>query len=288
MRKRYKKSARVVGDVIGKYHPHGEAAVYDAIVRMAQDFSLRYPLIDGQGNFGSIDGDPPAAMRYTEVRMSRHRGGDAAATSRRKRSTSPPTTTGRSRSRWSCRRRSRTCWSTAPTGLPSAWRPRSRRTISCELIDGLLHIIRDPGCTFAELMEHIKGPDFPTAGIICGSEGIRSAYSTGRGSIIMRARAHVEEAGKKGFERIVVTEIPYQVNKTRLIEQIADLVRSKKLEGIGDIRDESDREGMRIVLDLKRDETCAADPEPPLQAHPDAGDLRRDPAGDRRATSRRC
>jgi DNA gyrase subunit A len=251
--KAYKKSARIAGDVIGKYHPHGDAPVYDAIVRMAQDFSLRYPLVDGQGNFGSVDGDPPAAMRYTEVRMSR-------LTSELLRDIEKETVDFVPNYDGSLEE---------PVVLPAAFPnllangaegiavgmatkipPHNLR----ELIDGLLLVIENPRCTLDDLMQHIKGPDFPTAGLILGEQGIRSAYSTGRGSIIMRARAHVEQATRKGAERIVVTEIPYQVNKARLIESIAQLVRDKRVDGIGDIRDESDRDGMRIVLELKRDE----------------------------------
>jgi DNA gyrase subunit A len=251
----HKKSARVAGDVIGKYHPHGEAPVYDAIVRMAQDFSLRYPLIDGQGNFGSIDGDPPAAMRYTEVRMSKITA-EMLRDIEKETVDFTPNYDGTLQEPMVMPAAFPSLLANGSDGIAVGMATKIPPHNLSELIDGLLHVIRDPACTFPQLMEHIKGPDFPTAGIICGSEGIRSAYATGRGSIIMRARAHVEEAGKKGFERIVVTEIPYQVNKTRLIEQIADLVRSKKLEGVADIRDESDREGMRIVLDLKRDETA--------------------------------
>ncbi len=251
--KPYKKSARIAGDVIGKYHPHGDAPVYDAIVRMAQEFSLRYPLIDGQGNFGSVDGDPPAAMRYTEVRMDR-------LTSELLKDIEKQTVDFVPNYDGSLEE---------PVVLPAAFPnllangaegiavgmatkipPHNLR----ELVDGLLCVIENPRCTLEDLMQHIKGPDFPTAGLILGMEGIRSAYATGRGSIIMRARAHVEQATRKGAERIVITEIPYQVNKARLIESIAQHVRDKRVDGIGDIRDESDRDGMRIVLELKRDE----------------------------------
>jgi DNA gyrase subunit A len=251
--KPYKKSARIVGDVIGKYHPHGDIPVYDSIVRMAQDFSLRYPLVDGQGNFGSIDGDPPAAMRYTEVRMAR-------ITSEMLRDIERETVD--FTANYDATLEEPTVLPAAipnllangadgiAVGMATKIPPHNLR----ELVDALLTVIDKPACSVADLMQHVKGPDFPTAGLIFGVEGIRSAYTTGRGSIIMRARAGVEAAGKKGFDRIVITEIPYQVNKARLIEQIAQLVRDKRVDGIGDIRDESDRDGMRIVLDLKRDE----------------------------------
>ncbi len=251
--KPYKKSARIAGDVIGKYHPHGDAPVYDAIVRMAQDFSLRYPLVDGQGNFGSVDGDPPAAMRYTEIRM-------AKITSEMLRDIEKETV-GFVPNYDGTLQEPLVLPAAIPNllangsdgiavGMATKIPPHNLR----ELVDGLLLVIEEPGCKLSDLMQHIKGPDFPTAGLIYGAEGIRSAYATGRGSIVMRARAHVEQAGKKGFERIVVTEIPYQVNKARLIEHIAQHVRDKRIDGIADIRDESDREGMRIVMDLKRDE----------------------------------
>ncbi len=251
--KPYKKSARIAGDVIGKYHPHGDAPVYDAIVRMAQEFSLRYPLVDGQGNFGSVDGDPPAAMRYTEIRM-------AKITSEMLRDIEKETV-GFVPNYDGTLQEPLVMPAAIPNllangsdgiavGMATKIPPHNLR----ELVDGLLLVIEEPGCKLSDLMQHIKGPDFPTAGLIYGAEGIRSAYATGRGSIVMRARAHVEQAGKKGFERIVVTEIPYQVNKARLIEHIAQHVRDKRIDGIADIRDESDREGMRIVMDLKRDE----------------------------------
>ena len=251
--KPYKKSARIAGDVIGKYHPHGDAPVYDAIVRMAQDFSLRYPLVDGQGNFGSVDGDPPAAMRYTEIRM-------AKITSEMLRDIEKETVAfapnydGTLQEPLVMPAAIPNLLANGSDGIAVGMATKIPPHNLRELVDGLLLVIEDPGCKLSDLMQHIKGPDFPTAGLIYGAEGIRSAYATGRGSIVMRARAHVEQAGKKGFERIVVTEIPYQVNKARLIEHIAQHVRDKRIDGIADIRDESDREGMRIVMDLKRDE----------------------------------
>ncbi len=253
--KPYKKSARIAGDVIGKYHPHGEAPVYDAIVRMAQTFSLRYPLVDGQGNFGSIDGDPPAAMRYTEVRMARIAAqmlGDieketVGFVSNYDGSLEEPLVLPAAFPN---------LLANGSDGIAVGMATKIPPHNLSELVDGLVMMLEKPDCAITELMEHIKGPDFPTAGIIYGIDGIRSAYTTGRGTIVMRARAHVEQTSRKGFERIVVTEIPYQVNKSRLIEQIVHLVKDKRVDGIGDIRDESDRGGMRIVLELKKDEAA--------------------------------
>jgi len=251
--KPYKKSARIAGDVIGKYHPHGEAPVYDAIVRMAQSFSLRYPLVDGQGNFGSIDGDPPAAMRYTEVRMAKITS-ELLRDLERDTVDFAPNYDGTLQEPLVLPAAIPNLLANGSDGIAVGMATKIPPHNLSELVDGLLMVIDNPACTLEDLMQHIKGPDFPTAGLIYGLDGIRSAYATGRGSIIMRARAHVEQASRKGYERIVVTEIPYQVNKARLIEQIAQLVRDKRIDGIGDIRDESDREGMRIVLELKRDE----------------------------------
>ena len=253
--KPYKKSARIAGDVIGKYHPHGDAPVYDAIVRMAQEFSLRYPLVDGQGNFGSVDGDPPAAMRYTEIRM-------AKITSEMLRDLERdtvgfvPNYDGSLQEPVVLPAAIPNLLANGADGIAVGMATKIPPHNLTELIGALLTIIENPRCTLDDLMAHVKGPDFPTAGLIYGAEGIRAAYSTGRGTVIMRARASVEAANRKGFERIVISEIPYQVNKARLIEQIAGLVRDKRVDGIGDIRDESDRDGMRIVLDLKRDEAA--------------------------------
>ncbi len=253
--KPYKKSARIAGDVIGKYHPHGESAVYDAIVRMAQDFSLRYPLIDGQGNFGSVDGDPPAAMRYTEIRMERI---SAYMLQDIEKETTDfvPNYDGSLNEPLVMPAAFPNLLANGSDGIAVGMATKIPPHNLRELVEGLVHMLENPSCSVPDLMEYIKGPDFPTAGLIYGLDGIRSAYTTGRGTIIMRARAHVEDSKKKGFQRIVVTEIPYQVNKARLIEQIAQLVRDKRVEGVGDIRDESDRQGMRIVLELKRDEAA--------------------------------
>ncbi|MGC1404186.1 MAG: DNA gyrase subunit A [Thermodesulfobacteriota bacterium] len=251
--KAYKKSARIVGDVIGKYHPHGDTAVYDTIVRMAQDFSLRYPLVDGQGNFGSVDGDSPAAMRYTEIRMTRLAHEFLEDLDKEtvdfipnydgslKEPTILPATVPNLLINGS---------SGIAVGMATNIPPHNLS----EVVDGLLALIDNPDLSFKELIALIPGPDFPTAGFIYGSGGIVQAYRTGRGIIKIRARALVEKKKAQGRESIVVTELPYQVNKARLIEKIAELVKEKKIEGIQDIRDESDREGMRIVIDLKKDE----------------------------------
>ncbi len=248
----YKKSARVVGEVLGKYHPHGDTAVYDSIVRMAQDFSLRYPLIDGQGNFGSVDGDSPAAMRYTEVRMMR-------IASEMLRDIDKDTIDYSTNFDDSLEE---------PTVLPSAIpnllvNGASGIAVGMatnipphnlnEIIDGLCAYLDNRDIAIEELMEHVKAPDFPTAGIIYGYEGVKQAYTTGRGRVILRAKVQVEVNQKSGRESLIVTELPYQVNKARLIEKIAGLVQIKKIEGISDLRDESDRDGMRMVIELKRD-----------------------------------
>jgi DNA gyrase subunit A len=251
--KPYKKSARIVGDVIGKYHPHGDMAVYDAIVRMAQDFSLRYPLIDGQGNFGSIDGDPPAAMRYTEIRMSKLTAELLADIDKETIEFAPNYDESL----------------VEPAVLPSKFPnlivngssgiavgmatniPPHNLT---ETINAIIALIETPDVSVAELMDYLPGPDFPTGGFIYGKEGIRQAYETGRGVIQLRARALVERDRKGERENIVITELPYQTNKAKLIERIAELVQEKTIEGISNIRDESDREGMRVVVELKRNE----------------------------------
>ncbi len=251
--KPYKKSARVVGDVIGKYHPHGDSAVYDTIVRMAQPFSLRAMLVDGQGNFGSVDGDAPAAMRYTEVRMSKIAHELLADIEKETvdfvenydGSESEPTV--------------------MPTRLPNLLVNGSSGIAVgmatnipphnlCEVIDATLALIEDPNIDVPGLMEHMPGPDFPTAGIINGAQGIYSAYKTGRGRVYVRGKSHIEPFGKSDREAIIVTELPYQVNKARLIEKIAELVRDKRIEGISELRDESDKDGMRIVIELRRGE----------------------------------
>lgn len=248
----YKKSARVVGEVLGKFHPHGDTAVYDSLVRMVQDFSLRYPLIDGQGNFGSVDGDSPAAMRYTEVRMMRIASEMLGDLEKNTVDFAPNFDDSLEE----------------PTVLPSAIPNLLVNGASgiavgmatnipphnlSEVVDGLIAYIDNPNIAVDELMKHVKAPDFPTAGIIYGYDGVKEAYETGRGRVVIRAKAQIEVTQKNGRESIVVTELPYQVNKARLIEKIASLVQEKKIEGIADLRDESDRDGMRLVIEMKRD-----------------------------------
>ena len=257
--KPYKKSARVVGDVIGKYHPHGDSAVYDAIVRMAQDFSLRYPMVDGQGNFGSIDDDPPAAMRYTEVRMTKltHQmladldkdtvdWEDNYDGSERMPSVMPA--------------RVPNLLINGATGIAVGMATNMAPHNLTEVINACLAYASNPQISAEELMTHISGPDFPTGGIIYGRAGILDAYRTGKGRLHIRGRYHIEPMADTGVnrdrERIVFTEVPYQANKAKLIERIAELVRDKKIEGISEIRDESDKDGMRIAIDLRRGETA--------------------------------
>ncbi len=252
--KAYKKSARVVGDVIGKYHPHGDNAVYDALVRMAQPFSMRYMLVDGQGNFGSVDGDAPAAMRYTEVRMSRIASELLADIEKETVDFQPNYDESE----------------TEPTVMPARFPnllvngsagiavgmatnvPPHNLT---EIINACLAVLDDGEVTLAALMQHVPGPDFPTAGIINGATEIATAYRTGRGRLSIRARTNFEDIDKVGGRQaIIVTELPYQVNKARLLERIAELVRNKEIDGISELRDESDKDGMRVVIELKRGE----------------------------------
>ena len=247
----YKKSARIVGDVLGKYHPHGDSSVYDALVRMAQDFSMRYELVDGQGNFGSIDGDNAAAMRYTESRMTK-------LSSEMLKDLEKDTVD------WDLNfdetlKEPSVLPSTVPTllvngseGIAVGMATKIPPHNLVEIINGLVSMIDNERITTDELMEHIKGPDFPTAGIIMGMDGLRQAYETGRGKIKMRARAHIE-TNKNGKDSIVITEVTYQTNKANLVEKIADLVRDKKVVGITDLRDESDKDGIRVVIETKRD-----------------------------------
>ena len=248
--KPYKKSARIVGEVLGKYHPHGDSAVYDALVRMVQEFSLRYPLVNGQGNFGSIDGDSAAAMRYTEARTHRI-------------------------TEWMLKDLEKETVEWSPNFDGSLQEPRVLPSVLpnlllngssgiavgmatnipphnlSEIADAVIYLVDHPECKIDDLIKIVTGPDFPTGALICGRDGIRKAYKTGRGSIKLHAKAHIEQK-KQGRESIIISEIPYQVNKTRLIMSIVDLVKSKKVDGISDIRDESDRDGMRIVVDIKR------------------------------------
>jgi len=253
--KPYKKSARVVGDVIGKYHPHGDSAVYDAIVRMAQPFSLRYMLVDGQGNFGSVDGDPPAAMRYTEVRMAKiaH---ELLADLDKETVDWVPNYDGTEQIPAVMPTRVPNLLINGASGIAVGMATNIPPHNLREVIDGTLALLDNPELSVDALMQHIPGPDFPTAGIINGRAGIVSAYRTGRGSIKVRAKAHVEDMDKSGSrQQIIVNELPYQVNKARLIEKISELVKEKKIEGISELRDESDKDGMRIVIELRRGES---------------------------------
>ncbi|MGB5351289.1 MAG: DNA gyrase subunit A [Polyangiales bacterium] len=257
----YRKSARIVGDVLGKYHPHGDSAVYDALVRMAQDFSMRYPLVDGQGNFGSIDGDPAAAMRYTEVRMHRLASELLADIEKETVDFGPNFDDSESEPLVLPSRIPNLLINGSggiAVGMATNIPPHNLR----EVVDATVRLMKDPELTVDDLMQDddetgrlgVKGPDFPTAGYIYGRAGIHLGYRTGRGRIVMRARANIEQLpGKGDREMIVITEIPYQVNKAELLKKVADLVRDKRLEGISDIRDESDRDGLRVVIELKRD-----------------------------------
>src|SRR5438874_2216365 len=252
--KAYKKSARVVGDVVGKNHPHGDTAVYDTIVRMAQDFSMRYPLIDGQGNFGSVDGDAPAAMRYTEVRMARVANEVLADIEKETvnfqpnydESLSEPTV---------LPTRVPNLLLNGSDGIAVGMATKIPPHNLTEIVDATIEVIRDPEVKIEKLLKIVKGPDFPTAGFICGREEIRNSYLTGRGILQMRAKATIDRIGRGSQERdaVIITELPFQVNKAKLHERIAELANEKKIEGVSDVRDESDRHGMRLVVELKRD-----------------------------------
>jgi DNA gyrase subunit A len=257
----YRKSARIVGDVLGKYHPHGDSAVYDALVRMAQDFSMRYPLVDGQGNFGSIDGDPAAAMRYTEVRMHRL-ASELLADIEKETVDFGPNFDDSEREPLVLPSRIPNLLINGSGGIAVGMATNIPPHNLREVVDATVRLMKDPELTVDDLMQDddetgrlgVKGPDFPTAGYIYGRAGIHLGYRSGRGRIVMRARASIEQlAGKGDREMIVITEIPYQVNKAELLKKVADLVRDKRLEGISDIRDESDRDGLRVVIELKRD-----------------------------------
>ena len=251
--KPYKKSARIVGDVIGKYHPHGDTAVYDTIVRMVQDFSLRFPLIDGQGNFGSVDGDPPAAMRYTEIRMKKitH---ELLADLDKDTVNFVPNYDESLRMPEVLPAKFPNLLVNGGSGIAVGMATNIPPHNLGEVIDAVIYLIRHPNAQLEKIMDMVPGPDFPTGGYIHGLDGIRSAYSTGRGIITLRAKALIERGGKGERDKIIITELPYQVNKARLLENTAGLVNHKKIEGIADIRDESDREGMRAVIEIKRGE----------------------------------
>ena len=247
----HKKSARIVGEVLGKYHPHGDSAVYDAMVRLAQDFSIRYPLVDGHGNFGSVDGDPPAAMRYTEVRMAKI-ATEMLADIQKDTIDFRPNFDDTLQEPVVLPSRFPNLLVNGSAGIAVGMATNIPPHNLREVIDALVYLIDHPHCEDQEILKLISGPDFPTGGLIMGREGIRTAYRTGRGIIKIRAQTQIEHL-ENGKSRIVVTELPYQVNKAKTIEKIAELVRSKKIEGITDLRDESDRNGLRIVIELRRD-----------------------------------
>ncbi|MEJ2057278.1 MAG: DNA topoisomerase 4 subunit A, partial [Desulfofustis sp.] len=249
----YVKSARIVGDVIGKYHPHGDSAAYDTLVRMAQGFSMRYPLVDGQGNFGSMDGDAPAAMRYTEARMTRI-DREIVADLEKETVDFVPNYDNSQTEPSVMPSRVPTLLVNGSSGIAVGMATNIPPHNLIEVIDGLIGLIADPNMTVHQLFSIIQGPDFPTGGLICGRAGIREAYETGRGVVIMRAKTTIERSKDGRRESIIVEEIPYQLNKASLVERIAQLIKDKKITAISEIRDESDRQGLRIVMDLKRDE----------------------------------
>src|SRR6201746_1531749 len=249
----YVKCARVVGDVLGQYHPHGDSATYEALVRMVQYFSLRYPLIDGQGNFGSVDGDAAAAYRYTECRLEKI-SAEMLADIDKETVDFVPNYDGKEMEPTVLPTRIPNLLINGSSGIAVGMATNIPPHNITEVIDGALYVLRNPDCTIDELIEIIPAPDFPTAGIIYGVSGGREGYRTGRGRVVMRAKTHFEEFGKEHRTAIIVDELPYQVNKKSLLERIAELVRDKKLEGISDLRDESDKSGMRGVIELKRGE----------------------------------
>jgi DNA gyrase subunit A len=248
----YIKCARVVGEVLGRFHPHGDTAAYDALVRLAQDFAMRYTLIDGQGNFGSVDGDPPAAYRYTECRMEKI-GGELLADIDKETVDFQPNYDDKEVEPTVLPARFPNLLVNGATGIAVGMATNIPPHNLGEIVDAAIAVAKNPEITTDELFEIVPAPDFPTGGFICGQAGIRAAYETGRGALLMRARTNIEENAKTGRKSLVTTEIPYQVNKAKLIEKIAELVRDKRIDGISDIRDESDRDGMRMVIDLKKD-----------------------------------
>jgi DNA gyrase subunit A len=248
----HRKSALIVGEVLGKYHPHGDTAVYDAMVRMAQDFSLRYPLIDGQGNFGSVDNDPPAAMRYTEARLAKI-AEEMLVDIEKETVDFIPNYDDHLQEPTVLPARLPNLLVNGSSGIAVGMATNIPPHNLSEVCDGITYLVDNPQASIEDLGNYIKGPDFPTAGIIMGMEGIRNAYATGHGKVVVRAKAHITSVSAGGRRQILVSELPYQTNKAALIETMADLVRDKKIEGISDLRDESDRQGMRIVIDLKRE-----------------------------------
>ncbi len=265
-----------MGTVLGRYHPHGDASVYDAMVRLAQDFSLRYPLIDGHGNFGSVDGHPAAAYRYTEARMSKMTL-DMLADIEKETVDFASNYDDRLQEPVVLPSRFPNLLVNGSTGIAVGMATNIPPHNLCEVVDAICLLIDNPDAGLPELMDHIKGPDFPTGGVIMGYAGIRAAYATGRGRIVVRARTEIEEVNNRF--RIVITEIPYQVNKLNLVKSIIELADEKRVEGIHDVVDHSSREGMRVVIDLKKDANPPGGSQPALLLHPDADHLRRDHAG---------
>src|SRR5512141_2106279 len=254
--KPYKKSARIVGDVLGKYHPHSPDAVYDTIVQMAQDFSMRYPLVDGQGNFGSVDGDNPAAMRYTEIRLTRLSTELLGDDIEKETVDWTPNYDGSLQEPTVLPCKFPNLLVNGSSGIAVGMATNIPPHNLSEVVDATIEMIRHPDATLGQLMKKIQGPDFPTAAFIHGAQGIRDAYKTGRGIVQVRAKAMIEKAARGDKESIVVTELPYQVNKAKLVERIAELHNDKKIDGISDLRDESDRDGIRVVVELKRGENA--------------------------------
>ena len=248
----YKKSVRIVGEVLGKYHPHGDSSVYDAMVRMAQDFSMRYPLVDGQGNFGSVDNDPAAAMRYTEARMTKI-AEEMLVDIEKETVDFMPNFDDTLQEPRVLPTRTPNLLLNGSAGIAVGMATNIPPHNLSEVCDAVSYLIDNPRATIEDLAKYIKGPDFPTAGIIMGVEGIRNAYTTGHGKVVVRAKAHVGEIKGTGRQQIVISELPYQTNKAALVETIAELVRNKKIDGISDLRDESDRDGMRVVIELRKE-----------------------------------
>src|SRR5260221_3405938 len=253
--KAYKKSARIVGDVMGKYHPHGDTAIYDTIVRMAQDFSLRYPLVDGQGNFGSVDGDNAAAMRYTEIRMAKN-AHELLADLDKETVDFGPNYDGSEREPLVLPSKFPNLLVNGSSGIAVGMATNIPPHNLGEVIDACLVLLANPETTIDELIRIVPAPDFPTAGIIYGVADVQEGYRTGRGRVIMRARTHVEDIGKGERHAIIIDELPHQANKAQLLIKIGEMVREKRIEGISDLRDESDKSGMRAVIELKRGEVA--------------------------------
>ena len=248
--KPFRKCATIVGEVMGKFHPHGDSAIYDALVRLAQDFTINCPLVDGHGNFGSVDGDPPAASRYTEARLTKI-AGEMLNGINQETVDFYPNFDGREMQPTVLPSRFPNLLVNGSDGIAVGMATNIAPHNLCEVINGVIALIDNPEITIDDLMKYIPAPDFPTKGIVLGGRGVRQMYETGKGTFIIRAKTEIEE--EKDRQKIVITEIPYQVNKAKLIIQIADMVKSKRIEGISDIREESDRTGMRIVIDVKRD-----------------------------------